>query len=133
MSDDLIYKQQKCRRKLAKYQQKISYYIQLSDSEISLKKRAAKLYKYRLKVIKRQLKLKRIDAKITLSSAYTKLTPANDAVVNMPIFTQRNINLTSPAQTDLYRPHKAKPCKSCPALRGKACLCAMKNEQRQQA
>ncbi|GIU24090.1 hypothetical protein L2719_06260 [Shewanella schlegeliana] len=133
MSDDLINKQQKCRRKLTKYQQKISYYIQLSDSEISLKKRAAKLAKYRLKVIKRQLKLKRLDAQITLSSAYTKLTPANDAIVSMPIFTQRSVNPSSLAQVNLYRPHKSKPCKSCPALRGKACLCAMKSEQRKQA
>ncbi|MCK8044081.1 hypothetical protein MSG37_04225 [Shewanella sp. 1CM18E] len=133
MSDDLVKKQQKSRRKLAKYQQKINYYTQLCDKDITLKKRAAKLCKYRLKVIKRQLKLKRIDAQITPSSAYTKLTPANDAVVNMPILTQHSVNLPFLAQASIYQPYKRKPCKSCPALRGKACLCAIKSEQRKQA
>ena len=137
MSDDLVKKQQKSRRKLAKYQQKISYYAQLSESDISLKKRAAKLCKYRLKVIKRQLKLKRIEAKINQFSAYTKLTPANDAAANTSIFTQRsaiqhNVSRSVLAQANLYRPHKSTPCKSCPALRGKACLCAMKVQQRKQ-
>lgn len=132
MSEELTNKQQKCRRKLAKYQQKLSHYSQLKDSEITLKKRAAKLCKYRLKIIKRQLKLKRIDAQIVQFAAYTKLIPANDSATNASILTQHSVNY-SPAQADLYRPHKAKPCKSCPALRGKACLCAMKNEQRKQA
>ncbi|WP_299806509.1 hypothetical protein [uncultured Shewanella sp.] len=130
MSEELTKKQQKCRRKLAKYQQKLNHYTQLEECEISLKKRAAKLYKYRLKIIKRQLKLKRIKAQITLFGAYTKLIPANDAVANASIFTQHSV--TPLAQANLYRPHKSKPCRSCPALRGKACLCAMKNEQRKQ-
>ncbi|ABZ77251.1 conserved hypothetical protein [Shewanella halifaxensis HAW-EB4] len=133
MNDDLIKKQQKCRRKLAKYQQKISHYSQLKDSEISLKKRAAKLCKYRLKIIKRQLKLKRIDAQIIQFAAYTNLTPANDAAANASIFTPLRTHQQTIAQAHLYRPHKRQPCKSCPALRGKACLCAMKSEQRKQA
>ncbi|WP_028768320.1 hypothetical protein [Shewanella fidelis] len=153
MSDDLIKKQHKSRRKLAKYQQKISYYTQLSDSEISLKKRAAKLCKYRLKMIKRQLKLKRIEAKINQLSIYTKLTPANDGLsvgVNAlnaasTGHTNSNINynisnhisniytVKHTAEINLYQPFKTKPCQSCPALRGKACLCALKSQQRKQA
>ncbi|GIU51901.1 hypothetical protein TUM4438_43090 [Shewanella sairae] len=145
MSDELVKKQQKSRRKLAKYQQKINYYAELSNSDISLKKRAAKLCKYRLKIIKRQLKLKRIEAKINQFSAYTKLIPANDGFsagvnltnmsntagtshANNSIYTVKHS-----AQINLYLPYKAKPCQSCPALRGKACLCAMKVQQRKQA
>ena len=150
MSDDLIKKQHKSRRKLAKYQQKISYYTQLGDSEISLKKRAAKLCKYRLKMIKRQLKLKRIEAKINQLSIYSKLTPANDGLsVGLNAFnaastghTNSNISynisnniytVKHTAQINLYQPFKTKPCQSCPALRGKACLCALKSQQRKQA
>ncbi|GIU08327.1 MULTISPECIES: hypothetical protein [unclassified Shewanella] len=133
MSEELTKKQQKCRRKLAKYQQKLNHYTQLKECEISLKKRAAKLCKYRLKIIKRQLKLKQIEAKINQFSAYTQLTPANDAVANAPIFVSRSGKARSPIPANLYRPHKSKPCKSCPALRGKACLCAMKVQQRKQA
>ena len=148
MSDELVKKQQKSRRKLAKYQQKISYYAELSNSDISLKKRAAKLCKYRLKIIKRQLKLKRIEAKINQFSAYTKLIPANDGVsagvnltnlTNMPNTTGTShanssiYTVKHSAQINLYQPYKTKPCQSCPALRGKACLCAMKVQQRKQA
>ena len=145
MSDELVKKQQKSRRKLAKYQQKINYYTELSNSDISLKKRAAKLCKYRLKIIKRQLKLKRIEAKINQFSAYTKLIPANDgfsagvSMTNMSNTTSAShanssiYTVKHSAQINLYQPYKTKACQSCPALRGKACLCAMKVQQRKQA
>ncbi|MGS0682280.1 hypothetical protein ACVBIL_14070 [Shewanella sp. 125m-7] len=142
MSDDLIKKQQKYRRKLAKYQQTLSDYSSLKDNDISLKKRAAKLCKARLKIIKYQLKLKRVETNITQFAVYTKLTSANDEQVYAPILTHHAITQAhhaitqahhAIAQAYLYRPHKSKPCKSCPALRGKACLCAIKQEQRRQA
>ncbi|MCL1139193.1 hypothetical protein [Shewanella pneumatophori] len=142
MSDDLIKKQHKSSRKLAKYQHKINYYTQLTDSDISLKKRAAKLCKYRLKMIKRQLKLMRIEAKISQLSIYTKLIPANDGLrINVSQANSRHpshannsiYTVKHSAQINLYQPYKTKPCQSCPALRGKACLCAMKVQQRKQA
>ncbi|MGS0691767.1 hypothetical protein [Shewanella sp. 30m-9] len=133
MSDNLINKQQKCRRKLAKYQLKLSHYSKLKDSEISLKKRAAKLCKARLKIIKYQLKLKRIETSISKFAVYTKLTPANDELLIASMLPKLNTHQQAVTQAHLYRPHKSKPCKSCPALRGKACLCAIKVQQRKQA
>ena len=127
--------QQKYQNKLAKSQRKLGFYLSLTatsciERAISLNKRQCKIEKYQLKILKYQAKLASINNIIPHPIAYKKLHSAND---NGAFTSLKLINKFSLNSTSTHRPYKSTPCKSCPALRGKACLCAMKQQQRLQA
>ncbi|MCL1059339.1 hypothetical protein L2729_15305 [Shewanella gelidimarina] len=128
--------QQKYQHKLAKSQHKLNFYLSLTEidcikHEISVNKRSAKINKYQLKTLKYQAKLTNISAVPQTAIAYTKLHSANDngAFTSLRLIDKLSLN----SANVFYHPYKANPCKSCPALRGKDCLCAIKQQQRQQA
>ncbi len=127
--------QQKYQKKLAKSQRKLSFYISLTaanciERSISVIKRQRKIEKYQLKILKYQAKLVSNNNTPTHPIAYKKLHSANDNGVYSSLKLINKFGLNS---ASIHRPYKANPCKSCPALRGKACLCAMKQQQRLQA
>ncbi|MEZ9819036.1 hypothetical protein AB4238_00175 [Shewanella sp. 10N.286.45.A1] len=127
--------QQKYQSKLAKSQHKLRFYSSLTaanciERSISVNKRQRKIEKYQLKILKYQAKLASINNIPQHPIAYKKLHSAND---NGAFTSLKLINKFSLKNASIHRPYKATPCKSCPALRGKACLCAMKQQQRQQA
>ena len=127
--------EQKYQHKLAKSQRKLSFYRSLTattcmERGLSRKKRQRKIEKYQLKILKYQAKLAN-HANLSLAAvAYKRLHSANDngAFASLKLINKLSLNKANP-----HRPYKSTPCKSCPALRGKACLCAMKQQQRLQA
>lgn len=127
--------QQKYQSKLAKSQRKLNFYSSLTaanciERALSQKKRQRKIEKYQLKTLKYQAKLASLNNVISHTIAYKRLHSAND---NGAFTSLKLINKLDLSSTMAHRPYKANPCKSCPALRGKACLCAMKQQQRLQA
>ncbi|ACJ29883.1 hypothetical protein swp_3175 [Shewanella piezotolerans WP3] len=127
--------QQKYQSKLAKSQRKLRFYSSLTatnciERAFSLNKRQQKIEKYQLKILKYQAKLASHNNVTSHPIAYKRLHSAND---NGAFTSLRLINKLSLNSASIHRPYKATPCKSCPALRGKACLCALKQQQRLQA
>ena len=127
--------QHKYQNKLAKSQRKLGLYLSLTatnciERAISQNKRQRKIEKYQLKILKYRAKLASINSITPHPIAYKRLHSANDngAFSSLKLINKLSLNSTSP-----HRPYKPTPCKSCPALRGKACLCAMKQQQRLQA
>ncbi|QQX78799.1 hypothetical protein JK628_14630 [Shewanella sp. KX20019] len=137
MSEKQCSQQQKYQHKLAKSQRKLGFYLSLTTMDsikhkVSIRKRLAKIEKYQLKILKYQAKLaSNINTVKQPTIAYTKLHSANDngAFTSLRLIDKLSLNRTQ----ILHRPFKASPCKSCPALRGKTCLCALKQQQRLQA
>ncbi|MFT5788366.1 MAG: hypothetical protein ACI8SJ_000469 [Shewanella sp.] len=136
MGDKQCNPRQKYLHKLAKSQRKLGGYLSLTEMDcierkITLNKRLAKIEKYQLKILKYQAKLVTIHTVKQPSIAYTKLHSANDngAFTSLRLINKLSLNNSN----TLHRPYKANPCKSCPALRGKACLCAMKQQLRPRA
>ncbi len=151
MGGKTAHKQQKYTHKLAKSQRKLALYLSLtardssSKKSITATKKQKKIHKYRLKIVKYQTKLANIG-NIEPSLGFYNRWPRGTDSANNKRYSDLEIVKTL-ATSDLiseptassgealiatteHRPFKSNPCKACPALSGKACLCAIKHQRR---
>jgi len=150
MGGKTAHKQQKYTHKLAKSQRKLAGYLSLTARDSSGKKyitatkKQKKIEKYRLKIVKYQTKLASISGIESSLDFYNRQLRSTDRASNKRYGNLEIVNNLAAAEliseptpsesaliaTTEHRPFKSNPCKACPALSGKACLCAIKHQRR---